>query len=207
MTHVGPDIRKVAVVSAVLFLSLYSIMLLILGNTWQTLLGSALRSGGLLAALGVFWAFYNKWGWRWRLLRFGGWLCAVPDLNGRWEGTVCRHIGDEPHPFVMEITQTFSTLSFQTFSTHSRGESLVAAICVNETKTVFSVVSFWRTHTRRLDDRTIEDTFDGASFWQISLDANSKQIEDFYFTKREPPTKGTLKLTWKSWTRLNRFQP
>jgi hypothetical protein len=205
MTHVGPEIRKVALVTAILFLSLYSGMLLLLGNNWQTLLQSAARSGGLLTAIGIFWAFYNKWGWRWRILRLGGWLCAVPDLNGRWEGTVCRHKDDHPHPFVVEITQTFSTLSYQTFSTHSRGESLVAAICVNQTGTVFSVVSLWRTNTRRLEDRSIEDSFEGASFWRISLTGDSKHIEDFYFTRREPPTKGVVEVEWKSWTLLNRF--
>src|SRR5689334_5821176 len=143
MNHIGPEIRKIAVVSAVLFLSLYSAMLLYFGDTWQTLMSSAGRSGGLLTVIGVFWAFYNKWGWRFRLLRLGGWLCAVPDLNGRWEGTVCRHKDDRPHRFVLEITQTFSALSYQTFSEHSRGESLVAAVCTDQTGTVFSVISLW----------------------------------------------------------------
>ncbi len=207
MFPISPEIRKVALVSAVLFLSLYSAMLFFFGNTWQTLVASAARSGGLLATIGIFWAFYNKWGWRFRLLRLGGWLCSVPDLNGRWEGTVCRHKDDKPHRFVMEITQTFSTLSYQTFSEHSRGESLVAAICVDQTGTVFSVVSLWRTNTRRLDDRTVEDTFEGASFWRLSLAANSKRIEDVYFTRREPPTKGRVELTWTSGSRMNRFNP
>jgi len=207
MTHTGPEIRKIALVSAVLFLSLYSGMLLYLGSNWQTLVGSAVKSGGLLTSIGLFWAFYNKWGWRSRLFRLGGWLCSVPDLNGRWEGTVCRHKDDQPHPFVMEITQTFSTLSFQTFSTHSRGESIVAAICVDQTGTVFSVVTLWRTYTRRLEDRTVEDSFEGVSIWRLSLAAGSKRIEDVYFTRREPPTKGSVDLTWTSWTLLNRFIP
>jgi len=206
MTQVRPEIAKIASVSALLFLLLYSGVLLYFGADRETLLGSAAKSGALLTLIVGFWAFYNKWGWRLRPLRLGGWLSAVPDLNGRWEGTVCRHRDDSPHPFVMEITQTFSKLSFRTFSATSRGESIVAALFVDDTGPVFSVVAVWRTTTRRHEDRTVEDTFDGASLWRVSFVGDTKRIEDQYFTRREPATKGVADLTWISSTLTNRFE-
>lgn len=163
MTSVRPEVSKVSTVSALLFLVFYSCVLMYFGVTEETIVLSAARSGAALTIIAAFWAFYNKWGWKYRLLRLGGWLCSTPDLNGRWARAVCRHQDDTPHPFVIEVSQTFSSLTFRTFSETSRGESIATSIYTDDNGTVFSVAAFWRTTTRRRDNNLVEDTFEGVS--------------------------------------------
>jgi len=192
--------------SALMFMILYSFTLFIFDAPGAVILESALKSGLILTLIGTFWTYYIKWGWRVRYLRLGGWLCNIPDLNGRWEGTVCRHNEDNPHNFVIEITQNYLGLSYRSFSQNSRGQSIATVLYTDhENMGVFNVHCLWRTYTRRLDDRTIDDEFEGASFWHVTIDENRKQIVDHYFTRREPPTRGTFCVKWVSYNLQNRF--
>jgi hypothetical protein len=206
MKAVHPEISKIATVSAMIFLIGFSLSLLAYGASYKTILTSAGKTGVLLTLIGSYWTFFNKIGWKNRFFSLWGWLSSAPDLNGRWEGTICRNRNDEPHPFVIEISQTYSSLTYRTFSLHSRGESIVAQLFVNEEGTVFSLAATWRTTTRRVDDPSAEDSFEGASIWHLSLDSYTKIIEDHYYTRREPQTKGVVTVRWISADRLNRFQ-
>jgi hypothetical protein len=203
---VRPDTKAIATISGLAFLVLFSLWLLFAGVDRIVMAKAATKGGAILTVIGAFWAFYTKIGWRVTWLRLGGWLSNVPDLRGRWEGIVCRHKDDIPHPFVIEISQTYGSLTYRTFSTHSKGESITSAIFADETGQVFKVISTWRVTTRKINDRTEEDTFYGTSIWNISLDGERKLIEDDYFTGREPPTKGTLKMDWKAHKLSNKFR-
>lgn len=205
MRPIRPDIRVISLISAIAFLVLFTVWLLACGSEWELLLRAITKSGIILTLLGLFWGFYIKVGWRWKPLRLWGWLSNVPDLAGRWEGTVCRHKNDTPHSFVIEISQTFNSISYRSFSSHSRGESITASIFSDETGQVFQIVSTWRCTTRKREDPTSEDTFHGTSIWNISFESGKKVIEDSYFTGREPQTKGVLYLEWKSRQLRNRF--
>lgn len=206
MKAANPDVRKIASVSAIFSVAVFCLLLYWQGVAVSSIVQSATKSGITLTVVGLFWDFFERQGWRWPVFRLGGWLCAHPDLEGRWEGNVCRFRGDTPHPFVLEVHQTFTTLSFRTYSTHSRGHSTLASMMVREDGTFF-VAALWQTTTRRRDDPAAEDTFDGASFWELSIDGNDKKIHNIYFTRREPSTKGEVELEWKSKKRLGRFQP
>jgi predicted pore-forming effector associated with SMODS systems len=206
MRKIHPEIPKIAAVSAGLFFILFSIYLFCTGESATAIVFSAGKTGIIFSAIGFFWFLYNHFLWRLKFFQFWGWLCNMPNLNGRWEGTVCRHKGDTPRPFVMEITQTFSDLSFRTWSAHSRGESLVASLFVEEVGgNTFLVRAIWRTTTRKINEPTAEDTFEGTSIWRISIDGEKKTIEDLYYTGREPQTKGAVLLEWKSYKCFNRF--
>lgn len=195
----------IATVSVAIFLFLFCGSLVVSGANTQTVLITAGKSGSIFTAIGFFWMYFNRRGWKQGLFRYAGWLSSVPDLSGRWEGIVCRHKDDEPHPFVLEITQTFSNISYRTFSRSSKGESITASIFTDENESVYTVYSIWRTSTRKTVDLTEEDYFYGASMWNVSFEGEKKFIEDSYFTGREPQTKGSLRLEWKSNHLLNRF--
>lgn len=201
MKPVVPDYKKAAAVSSVIFLIFFSSILLIMGAKHSIMLASITKAGFIIASIGMFWFAYDRWLWRKRL--FSGWFRKIPDLNGRWEGTVCRLKNGTPHFFALEVTQTFTTLTFKTFTDQSKGESIAAIFLQDEHGAVDEVLAYWRTTTRRLDDPSAEDTFEGISRWALSLQENQKRIEDYYFTRREPPTRGVCNLTWVCRERRN----
>lgn len=206
MHSVRPDIKNIATISAVVFLVLFSGWLRFSGADWEVIGKAATKSGTILTVLGLFWVFYIKVGWRLRPLRLWGWLSNVPDLQGRWEGAVRRHKDDEPHEFVIEISQTYNSISYRTFSKNSKGDSVTATILTDETGKVFKVISTWRVTTRKLEDATAEDSFTGTSIWNISFEGAVKTLEDTYYTGREPQTKGISKMKWVSRDLKNRFE-
>lgn len=210
MNVARPEPAKIAAVSVFLCLVLYTLILTYQGVSLDQLLGSAKRVGTVVTVVGGFWWFYNKHGWALPSLRFGGWLSAAPDLRGRWEGTVCRSAGDSPHKFVVEISQSYSSISFRTFSENSRGQSIATVLNTDEHNSAFTLVSLWLTDTQRINDPAARDTFYGASVWSISGDQSQNridlQIEDSYFTGRDPPTKGKVSLRWISKKLTNRFE-
>ncbi len=198
-------IRRVVMVSAVLFVVVYTAVLLAMGTPFSQALKALAWAGSIISAVSLFWVYYIRFGWKKRYLRLWGWLCNAPDLNGRWEGTVCRAENDNPHKFVIEIRQTFLSLSFRTFSQNSTGESIHANIFSNDIGDAFTVIAHWRTTTRRLDNLSADDMFEGTSKWNLSFDGDRKFIRDTYFTSRHPQTKGVVEVEWKSNTCLNRF--
>lgn len=206
MHLVRPDLKKISIITIVLFLVLYTLVQLLFDIEFTKITASITKTGTILTLIGVFWAFFNKTGWKVGFLRLGGWLCSTPDLNGRWEGTVCRTREDMPHPFVIEVIQTYSTITYKTFSSQSRGESMSATIHTDESEEVFTLYSIWRTSTKRRDDPNAEDEFTGASVWNIRIGQDEKIIEYNYFTGREPQTKGDVKVKWISHRLRNGFQ-
>jgi hypothetical protein len=205
------DPRKIALVSTSIFLVLYTLLLVARGASIKTVVEAALRAGAITFLISAFWWWYNKYGWHKKLYGIEKWLYEGPNLNGRWEGTVHRLKGDAPHKFVVEITQTSLSISYQTFSQNSNGHSLSAALVApTEEGSSFELYSIWQTDTVKLNDSSAKDFFRGASVWTISaVDAHDKismRIRDNYFTDREPPTKGKLELQWVSSIRLNGFK-
>lgn len=189
---------RIALVTAAITLGTFGVTLLIVGAPQEIVGQAAMRGGACFTAATAFWAIYEKWGWRWRGFRLGGWLSPYPDLNGRWEGTVCRDGGDVPHPFVVEIRQTYSRISFRTFSEHSRGESEFAHFKPDGSGAVLSLVATWITTTTSLVDPDNKDTFRGTSQWDIVYDDkpgdrnDSMRIVDTYYTVRVPRTSGQI---------------
>ncbi len=206
MKKVGPRVGLISVVSALIFFVLYTILLRFQGMGFQEMFAAATKIGIIFGLIGLFWTFYDRVGWRVDGLRLWGFLSDVPDLRGRWEGTVQRNTEDKPHPIVVEISQTFTSISYKSFSRNSEGESLVANIYANETGESYKVFATWSTKTRQIADRTKVDVFSGHSTWTVSIAGDKKIIGDRYFTDREPQTKGVLELEWKSKSILNRFE-
>jgi SMODS-associating 2TM, beta-strand rich effector domain len=202
--------KKIATVSAILFLSLYTGLLAARGEDLSALLAAAAKSGGIIAVIGLFWLWYCKSGWRVPIPLFQRWLYEGPDLNGRWEGTIHRLNESTPHDFVLEITQSALGLSYRTFSARSVGESLTCTLLAsNEEGTTFQLISTWQSNSVRLDNSNVRDFFRGTSVWLISIgdgDRSEMQMHDTYFTEREPTTKGVGNIAWISPKLKNRFK-
>lgn len=198
------QLRRVAVVSAVLTLAIFSVIIFALGGSASLIVASLLKGGAALTVTGLFWTAYDRYLWRkGPIFRVLGWLSPLPDLNGRWEGTVKRHeeVDDGPgRPFVIEIQQTFTSIGFRTFSRNSRGVSEHAWLTGTQEGSIFQAGAVWRTTTKRRDDGTAEETFYGTSLWRIDFedepgDYDDKLgIVDNYYTARVPATAGIVKV-------------
>lgn len=210
MRTVRVNPKRIAFVSTSIFLSLFTILLIARGADAWTVFESALKTGVISFVIGIFWWWYNKHGWHINLRGAEKWLYEGPNLNGRWEGSVHRLKDDEPHKFVVEISQSSLSIAYQTFSLNSKGSSLSAALVVpTEEGSNFELYSIWQTDTLKIGDPSIKDHFRGASIWTIGgiegRDKMTMTISDNYFTDREPPTKGRLELKWMSSKRKNSF--
>jgi hypothetical protein len=184
----------------VLFLLLFSLVLLYFGTPLPALTASLTKAGSVFFIISLFWIFFNKWGWRNKVVNLGGLLCDTPDLQGRWEGTVCRDgNGEEPHFFALEISQTFSNLKYRTFGEESRGESVsVVIVSKDDQSLMWEAICVWSSRAKSRTEPSKYEHFYGTSIWEISLDksTNTKAIQDSYFTSRS--TSGKIKVQYVS---------
>jgi len=108
------------------------------------MLGIAALTGGSLDKNFLRWAsaaasvvvlillIYEKWAWRWPLIRKGAEWAGKPIIHGTWKGELHyeRDANDQPGsiPFYMAVDQTFSTVRVRSFVRTSESNSMTAAI-------------------------------------------------------------------------------
>ena len=80
----------------------------------------------------IFWLLFIKWLWKLKL--FYPWLVQVPNLSGKWTGTIKSNWGDgmmDPIPMEIAIEQTFLTIQVRIKTEESRSFSLGASFNVD----------------------------------------------------------------------------
>lgn len=203
MKIVKPDLNKIATVSIILVIGIYAMTHYIFHTESDFII---YKTGMIISLIGLFWFFYEKIGWRYSLFRLFNWLCETPNLNGRYEGYVNRNNENNPHSFIMEINQSFREISINTYSKNSVGKSITANI-VKDGVGKYYLFYTWQCRTRKIDNPMVKEDFFGTSMIEISKDSNGKyQLEDDYYTRRNPPTSGETKLKFKSKTLLHRYE-
>lgn len=146
--------------------------------------------GFATSVIGLFWVLFDRILWRWKILKFLG-ISDLPDLNGLWVGNVDRLGEGNPHRFEMLIFQTYSKLSIQTNSSNSKANSVFSGFLVDETGRNFDIVNYWICRTKSLDPSLVHDeSFTGLSRIDIRLREGKILLEDYYFTDRNPSTRG-----------------
>lgn len=168
------------------------------------------RVGLVNTLVSAFWWLFDTRLWRIPSLRKFEFLNIPPDLNGRWVGTLKREGSSEaPHPFVMEIFQTYSRVAVITYSSQSKSLSISAQFVSDESRTVFQLIHSWQAETRRMDDPEKSDEFYGTSIIEIenprSATAAEKTLRDHYFTRRIPHTRGRIEAKWNCAELLGKF--
>ncbi|MBC7784273.1 MAG: hypothetical protein H7144_10570 [Burkholderiales bacterium] len=175
------------------FTALLSALYLALSDAspWAMLL----KIGVLITFTAFFWSFTDKYFWRHRRIRqflFNG----IPDLNGRWEGTIDRDGEQAPHAFVLEIRQTLTRVTLDGYSAAGGGPSITARMCVDDSGEKFALLYTWFCETRTELDGARSGWFLGTSV----LDwLPSNQLKRFYYTGRQPrQTRGVTELRFIS---------
>ncbi|MBK9304694.1 MAG: hypothetical protein IPM94_12645 [bacterium] len=110
------------------------------------------------------------------------------------EGTVERLGENEPHFFVLEIRQTFLRTQLHAYSNNSRGSSIIAQFVTDHLHGRYSLISTWQCRTINRTNPNEMDEFMGTSIYEIVESGDDRYLEDYYFTRRNPQTKGKTRL-------------
>ncbi len=188
------ETKKFLLVAVVLTV-IFSVIVLSYNPTPEMLL---FKIGIFSTIITIIWILYERYLWRFPFFRMMGWLCSTPDLNGRWEGTVDRHGENNPHKFILEITQTMTKLQCYTYSQNSNGESLVVKILKDGVSKKYRLLSYWSCKTKSKTEKSKFCTFQGVSLIEINFEGGQKILKDYYFTNRDPATRGDVELQWVS---------
>lgn len=187
------ELRKVALTTVVISILIAVLLQVAFGVSAANL---PYKIGGIATGISLFWLLFDKYLWQFKFFRLFGWMTSTPNLNGRWEGTVHRHGEAKSHGFAMEITQTNSKIKYYTYSKNSVGESIVCTLTADSLHHRFSLASIWKCKTKSLSTLGQYDDFTGASLMALHQEKDKMVLRDFYFTDRNPQTKGKLDLIW-----------
>lgn len=131
----------------------------------------------------------------------------TPVLEGRWKGTLVRD--NVPHDFVIEIKQSFTSISCITYSKHSSSSAYAAEILYNDQLKNYKLVYYWHGGTTTVQENTGDsNTFEGFTVLDIIIESgNVTKLTGSYFTNRQPKqTKGTLNLEFGQKELKNSFE-
>lgn len=162
---------------------------------------------GIWFVIIIIWWLFDKYLWKMECINKGLRLSKkiyCPIITGRWKGTLTRDGKD--HDFVIEIKQTYTTISCSTYSLHSFSQSLCAELLYDQQNDIYSLVFLWQGKTLVNPDGETDPTnnFNGTTILRISDDC--KEMTGNYFTDRSPKqTEGTIKLSKCQETLKNAF--
>ena len=178
----------------------------LLVHVWnQNFFSLAVKVGIISQIPTALWALYERHIWRLSFINIKLNPLYLTNLNGRWEGSVQRTNELDGRPFVMEIRQTYTRIKYKTYSNSSSGESLNIAIMRGSDAEDIKLYCYWETSTQGLEDKTLRDAFKGFSVMDLKVEGGKMYLDDSYFTERNPPTRGRLRVQWVSKERKGRF--
>jgi hypothetical protein len=140
---------------------------------------------------------FVRFAWRWRF--FHPWLVPMPDLEGRWEGTLTSTWSDvataarpEPIPATLFIRQTFSSVVVTISTAESTSHSDAARLSEDEAGGAIRLTYIY-TNRPRATVRDHSAIHDGAA--TLVLAANGRELNGEYWTSRK--TTGDMVFSFK----------
>jgi len=136
---------------------------------------------------------YDKWVWRWPLIRRGAELAGRPVIHGTWKGilTYERDVHDQPGSIriYLAIDQSFSTISLRSYVSTSESYSLTATI-ERPLPTRRQLVYAYRSEAPH-DSRDTNRPHDGSAILNL-VGIPVEEIDGSYYNDRM--RRGSLKL-------------
>lgn len=181
-------LKPLAIVSGIIAVLVFAVLLVVLeGTSGGAILGALLRFTVVLTALSIFWWWFEKYGWR-QCPSLGMVIRTWPDLNGRWEGTIDRVGPDPPHPFVLEIFQTLTSIRCTTYSENGESHSCAAGISNSSDNEQSYLFYLWIGETSGRVRKKESGFFYGTTVLAlIDGSSNDTRLEGSYWTDRKPP--------------------
>lgn len=194
--------------SGLLSIICFSIVLLVWHSVNAEKLGEILlHYGFIILPISVFWWLLEKYCWHWTIIQnVRSVLNIPPDFRGRWQGTLHRDGEVSSHDFVIEIKQTLSKIWVYTYSSRSSSQSQIAEISCDDSEDNFKVCYLWQGEGGHIGERSIQKSiFNGYTILSLNEVDDPKKLSGFYFTNREPQTKGKIELSWVSLQTLKKY--
>lgn len=152
--------------------------------------------------LGLILTLIEKKLWKTRVMNlpfFDGYW--TPILEGRWEGILERD--GKSHNFVLEIIQSFTSISCITYTEHSTSSAYATEILFDEQLNVYKLVYYWNgISMNTIEQNRDSEKFEGFTVLDIIIQKGKAiKLNGTYFTNRQPQqTKGKIKLDFKQKT-------
>ena len=130
----------------------------------------------------------------------------TPIIEGRWVGYLTRD--NQQHEFVIEIKQSFTSISCITYSNHSSSSAITTEILYNDQLKNYQLVYYWRGKTTTVQKGTGDrNEFNGFTALNIQIQNNKAiKLTGDYFTDRQPKqTRGTINLKFQQKELKNSF--
>lgn len=163
---------------------------------------------GIISIIFTFlWFLFDRFLWKNKTLNSNLKLSKTlytPVIEGRWEGTLTRN--GKKHKFVIEIKQSFTTISCETYSRHGYSASECAELLYDTQNDTYRLVFLWKgkTTNTEVDGADSTNYFYGTTILNINSQCN--QLDGDYFTDRQPnQTRGKINLTFRQKELNNSF--
>jgi hypothetical protein len=147
--------------------------------------------------------FINKVGWKWYVFK---WLVDIPNLNGRYEGTLISSYNNEQKDCVLEIKQTASYIHiFAYFGDLRSNEKTSKSASVSEeiVQEKNGLYKLFYIFSNESDTLQIElNNHEGTS--KLFYYPDVKRLEGEYYNQRG--NSGTINATFKQKGLLGRFK-
>lgn len=149
----------------------------------------------------LLWFYFDRCGWRTKFGRFvAGAIHFPPDMRGRWVGELYRKGEDDPHPFVVEVSQTMTQVHVYTFSRRSSSESLISTVSCDRMERYYKLCYLWEGESGKMENQQDHiGKFQGFTMLTLIDHPSGKCLKGTYFTNRQQPhqTMGTIELKWE----------
>lgn len=130
-------------------------------------------------------------GWAFSPLHKLGWV-RIPDLSGRWEGTLKSSHDDmgREYPCQIVIHQTWTRIAVVLTTDASRSENLVAGVLINGTDDALLVYEF--ENRPRMDAPKSMEIHMGHATLRLERGANAELLVGEYYSGRGRSNTGTI---------------
>ena len=142
--------------------------------------------------------WYDKKLWKVRFLNL---LNSIPDLNGKYEGWIEYNFEgvDGQTACSVDIQQTLSCLKFTSFFDKKKAENntdsdSTEAIIKTDEHGDHQLIIHYHNPGSKMQGDTL-NAHDGVNILKVKNEGDEVILEGYYFTNRNPQTKGKMKLT------------
>lgn len=155
----------------------------------------------IIAPTSMLWVAFDKYLWHTRLFQLIKKTANIPpDIRGRWEGTLENEDGSEIQKFVIEVKQTLTSLSVNSYSSLGKSVSILPEIACSENEENFTLCYLWKgTTNTSIKEILHRENFFGYTMLNLDKTDKPSKLNGGYFANRQSgQSRGGIQLTWVS---------
>jgi hypothetical protein len=204
------NVKAIIGIVGLLSLVIFSFVLVLLGEVKPGDIGEVLlHYGFIIAPVSILWFLLNHYLWYTSFFQSTRKSLNIPpDLRGRWEGVLENADGSKQQKFVIEITQTLTTLRVHSFSSIGHSSSILTEIAADGHEDHFMLGYLWQGEINTsIKDMHQGDLFYGYTMLYLNEKESPKVLKGTYFTNLKPTqTRGGIHLQWVSKKMIHKFE-